>query len=170
VCEAVGSDTIRARPNLVLIDEIDGAASTASDAGLIKLLLRLCSAGQKQGRSSADGEDGVEEEEEQLSPGKKPSKTSSKKGSSAVLCRPIVCVCNNLYAPSLKALRQVALVVQVRRPVPIILAKRLRTICEAEGLKADSKCLVDLCDAMDCDLRSCLHALQVLRSNEYLTN
>jgi chromosome transmission fidelity protein 18 len=78
------------------------------------------------------------------------------------LCRPIICVCNNLYAPALKPLRQVAEVVHIRRPGAVDLAKRLRTICESEGFKIDNRSLADLCDLMEGDVRACLHALQFM--------
>lgn len=67
----------------------------------------------------------------------------------------------NRYAPALKPLRQAAHVIQLKRPSPIIIAKRLKFICEAEGLRVDNKVLLDLCDLLEGDIRACLHALQV---------
>lgn len=62
------------RPNMVIVDEIDGALCTASDHGLVRFLLRLVRG------SRDDGADGTE-----------------KHGtSSSQLRRPIVCICNDL--------------------------------------------------------------------------
>lgn len=156
ITTAIGSNTLFSRPNLVMVDEIDGAANTGSDASLIGYLVRLCGAGvqSKKVDSTDDStEDSLEEKEE--------STTKSDKKKKAPHCRPIICICNNLYAPALKPLRQVAQIIQLRKPSPVVLSKRLKTICDLEGFKVDNKSLVDLCEMMECDLRSCLHALQV---------
>lgn len=52
--------------------------------------------------------------------------------------------------------------IQLKKPSPIGLSKRLKEICEAEHLKVDLKSLIDLCELMEGDLRACLHTLQVL--------
>ena len=44
-------------------------------------------------------------------PGVKPGAKKKKKGS-LVVSRPVICICNELYTPSLKPLRQMALVLQ----------------------------------------------------------
>lgn len=156
ITTAVGSNTLASKPNLVMIDEIDGAANTGSDASLIGYLVKLCGATQTNKKDSS-----TEEPEEEESTMNDEKVVDKKKGKKAPLCRPIICICNNLYAPALKPLRQVAHIVQLRKPSPVMLAKRLKMICDLEGFKVDNKSLVDLCEMMECDLRSCLHALQV---------
>jgi chromosome transmission fidelity protein 18 len=146
-----------------MIDEIDGAANTGNDASLIGYLVRLCGTVQsvKTDKDSDDVDGSLEGTE-----GPRPSESTKKKGKGAKpLCRPIVCICNNLFAPALKPLRQVAHIVQLRKPSPVMLSKRLKLICDLEGFKVDNKSLVDLCEMMECDLRSCLHALQVSNMN-----
>ena len=53
------------------------------------------------------------------------------------LNRPIICICNDLYAPALRPLRDVALVVHFRAPSSDRLAARLQQICKHEGIAID---------------------------------
>lgn len=154
ITTAIGSNTLFSRPNLVMVDEIDGAANTGSDTSLIGYLVRLCGASVQSSKKGDPVEDPAEDSADE-----KTNRDRKKKKSPH--CRPIICICNNLYAPALKPLRQVAQIIQLRKPSPVVLSKRLKTICDLEGFKVDNKSLVDLCEMMECDLRSCLHALQV---------
>ena len=77
------------------------------------------------------------------------------------LLRPIICICNDLYAPSLARLRTIARIIRVQAPAPIHLVKRLRDICDMEGLKADSRALGTLVGISKGDMRGCLNTLQV---------
>lgn len=128
------------KPNLLVIDEIDGAAAGSSDKSLIAHLLKIASPAAA-----------VAEEE-----------VKKKKRKIMSLKRPIICICNDLYVPALRPLRNIAQVVTMRRPNQSVLAGRLREICDAEKLKAESKALAELADLMDCDVRASLHALQFL--------
>lgn len=53
------------------------------------------------------------------------------KGSTALM-RPIICICNDLYAPALRPLREAAGVVEVMPPQPRMLQARLREVCNRE--------------------------------------
>ena len=77
------------------------------------------------------------------------------------LLRPIICICNDLYASSLTKLRAQARVIRLARTADIHLVKRLREICERERLKADSRALTALVGIAQGDLRGCLNTLQV---------
>ena len=48
------------------------------------------------------------------------------------LLRPIICICNDLYASSLTKLRQHARIVRFARPHDTHVVRRLREICERE--------------------------------------
>src|SRR5690242_14867632 len=65
-----------------------------------------------------------------------PTKRNGRQGTQP-LCRPIIAVCNDLYAPALRPLRNVALIVQFKKTSPDKLANRLQLICRAENVKAD---------------------------------
>ena len=48
-------------------------------------------------------------------------------------------------------------------PTNAHLTKRLKTICDLEGLKTDSKSLTTLVEVAEGDMRSCLNTLQIIR-------
>jgi len=77
------------------------------------------------------------------------------------LLRPIICICNDLYASSLAKLRPICRIVRFQKPAPVHLVKRLKDICEMEDLKADSRSLNALVGASQGDMRGCLNMLQV---------
>lgn len=75
--------------------------------------------------------------------------------------RPIICICNDVNASSLAKLRPLALQMRMQRPPDIHIARRLREVCDLEGLKADSRALATLVGLAKGDLRGCLNTLQV---------
>ena len=77
------------------------------------------------------------------------------------LLRPIICICNDLYASSLTKLRQHARIVRFSRPQDLHVVRRLREICEREDLKADGRGLATLVGAAQGDFRGCLNTLRV---------
>lgn len=77
------------------------------------------------------------------------------------LLRPLICICNDLYASSLTKLRQHARIIRFTRPADTHLAKRLRFICENENLRAESRALSALVGISKGDMRGCLNTLQV---------
>lgn len=77
------------------------------------------------------------------------------------LLRPIICICNDQNAHSLAKLRPHARQIRFSRPADLLVVKRLREVCELEGLKADSRALSTLVGVARGDLRGCLNALQV---------
>ena len=71
-------------------------------------------------------------------PGEPAALQAARKGrKGAPLRRPLIAVCNDLYAPSLRPLKAVAKVLQFRPPVADRLVTRLRTICAQEGMDID---------------------------------
>ena len=79
------------------------------------------------------------------------------------LNRPIICICNDQYAPALRKLRKTALVFRFERPSTERLAARLAEICRQESLACDMQTLVALCEHAENDIRSCLNTLQFIR-------
>lgn len=134
---AIGS----ARPILAVIDEIDGATGgTDSSAGFIQKLIQLTYDRPKKKGRKADPK------------------------ASRPLLRPIICICNDLYAGSLAKLRAHARIVRFSRPNDVLLVRRLRDICERESLRADSRALTALVGAAQGDLRGCLNMLQLIKA------
>uniref|UniRef100_A0A6A7G3E8 Chromosome transmission fidelity protein 18 homolog n=1 Tax=Hirondellea gigas TaxID=1518452 RepID=A0A6A7G3E8_9CRUS len=127
------------KPNLVIIDEIDGIDGAANNA--INEIVRIANAGKLNNNSSK----------------------SSKKKKLRVCKRPIICICNDPYARSLRPLREVAKVFAFKPPSEYSLSHRLQVICRKEHLQADLRTLSQLGALTSFDVRSCLNTLQFIR-------
>ncbi|KAL4266142.1 AAA+ ATPase domain-containing protein [Pleurotus pulmonarius] len=131
------------KPVLLIIDEIDGATGAGdSSATFIHKLVQLT---QQKSKKKRNGQKNGPEV-------KKP------------ILRPIICICNDHNAASLAKLRPYAYQIRMSRPADIHTVKRLRTICDAEGLKAETRALGTLVGIARGDLRSCLNTLQFIKS------
>ncbi|KAI8824892.1 uncharacterized protein EV422DRAFT_516644 [Fimicolochytrium jonesii] len=132
------------KPSLLVIDEIDGASSSGQeDQNFMKLLVDYV---HPQGKRADRAY----------------SKKGDKKGRRSLL-RPIICICNDPYAPVLRVLRPYVKMITFKPPTMKILAKRLHEVCRWEGLQADLRTLTSLCEMTDGDIRSCINTLQFLR-------
>ncbi|XP_072240869.1 chromosome transmission fidelity protein 18 homolog [Leuresthes tenuis] len=129
------------RPNCLIIDEIDGAPSAA-----INILLSVLN------RKDGHGGDASTET------------AKKKKKKEPILLRPIICICNDLYVPALRPLRQQAFLLMFPQTQPSRLTQRLAEISLQQGLKADAGSLMSLCEKTDNDIRSCINTLQFLHS------
>uniref|UniRef100_A0A7N6BGC7 Chromosome transmission fidelity protein 18 homolog n=1 Tax=Anabas testudineus TaxID=64144 RepID=A0A7N6BGC7_ANATE len=129
------------RPNCLIIDEIDGAPAAA-----INILLTVLN--RKDGHG---GEAGTES-------------AKKKKKKEPILLRPIICICNDLYVPALRPLRQQAFLLTFPQTQPSRLTQRLAEISLRQGMKADTGTLMSLCEKTDNDIRSCINTLQFLHS------
>uniref|UniRef100_UPI00398F3003 chromosome transmission fidelity protein 18 homolog isoform X2 n=1 Tax=Pristiophorus japonicus TaxID=55135 RepID=UPI00398F3003 len=127
------------KPNCLIIDEIDGAPTPAVNA-LMNLINRK---DVKEGEAAAGG-------------GKK------KKKDGGLLQRPIICICNDQYVPSLRQLRQQAFTLIFPPTLPSRLVQRLYEITSTKGMKADMGILRSLCEKAENDIRSCVNTLQFL--------
>ncbi|XP_040893245.1 chromosome transmission fidelity protein 18 homolog isoform X2 [Toxotes jaculatrix] len=127
------------KPNCLIIDEIDGAPAAA-----INILLATLN--RKDGHG---GEAGTET-------------TKKKKKKESILLRPIVCICNDLYVPALRPLRQQAFLLAFPQTQPSRLTQRLAEISVQQGMKTDTGSLMLLCEKTDNDIRSCINTLQFL--------
>ncbi|KAJ1984711.1 Chromosome transmission fidelity protein 18 [Dimargaris verticillata] len=153
------------KPTALIIDEIDGVASSgsgrsshnaASGKDFVSLLVGMATADPPRKTKTRTTFSEVADQNTT----KKVRRTGP-----PPLMRPIICICNDLYAPSLRALRAVAQVYHIRRPAPASLARRLQMVCATEGLRADLSTLVSLSERAECDLRNCLHTLQFLQQH-----
>ncbi|KAI8323084.1 hypothetical protein GQ54DRAFT_297026 [Martensiomyces pterosporus] len=138
------------KPQLLIIDEVDGAAAGSahsSQGDFISTLVKLASA------------------EEPASSEAKKSGGRKRHGKFGPLLRPIICICNNVYAPVLRPLRQIAQCYQVNAPTSARLARRLEEVCEREGVAADSWSLLELAKQNEGDIRSCLNSLQIISAH-----
>ncbi|KAH9315407.1 hypothetical protein KI387_024034, partial [Taxus chinensis] len=99
-------------------------------------------------------------------------KATKKKGSSnsGRLSRPVICICNDLFAPALRSLRQVARVHTFAQPSTSRVVSRLKYICTKEGFKASAQGLTTLAEFTECDIRACLNTLQFLNRKKEILN
>lgn len=133
----IGSNPL---PNCLIIDEIDGAPA-ASINFLVSTLTQ----------------EGAHNKENNQ------AKKKKKKGHNLV-SRPVICICNDLYTPSLRPLRQAALVLQFPTTNPNRLAQRLLSISKEQEIQVDMSTMLALCEKADYDIRSCLATLYFLKS------
>nr|XP_060642516.1 chromosome transmission fidelity protein 18 homolog [Anolis sagrei ordinatus] len=129
------------KPNCLVIDEIDGAP-TASINVLLGIVNRKA----------------VENESETGS-----GKTKRRK-EGGLLLRPIICICNDQYVPSLRLLRQQAFLLNFPTTSQSRLVQRLQEVATHQGMKADPGALAVLCEKTENDIRSCINTLQFLYS------
>lgn len=61
-----------------------------------------------------------------------PAKTQKKKCSAKELCRPIICICNDLYAPALRPLRELSEIFSFKGTKLERLVARLEAVCARE--------------------------------------
>lgn len=124
-----------AKPVCVIVDEVDGVVTgSGGEGGFMKALVDLIVLDQKN--SNALGT-------LQQAPARK------KKGDRFRLLRPIILVCNDIYHPSLRPLRQssMAEVIHVRKPPVQSLVTRMHNIFQKEGVPCDSDGVRRLCEA-----------------------
>ncbi|KAF2078551.1 hypothetical protein CYY_000175 [Polysphondylium violaceum] len=162
------------KPNCLIIDEIDGISGR--DNGPVELILKLIENSVKHGQlkknddgSHNDQDDANYEEyenQQNKSDGgmEKKKKNEKKKAPVTRLLRPIICICNDQYAPSLRKLRQKAFVFNFSPPKKTRLLGRLKEICVNESLASSDTALTSLIDMTGSDIRSCINSLQFIKS------
>eukprot|EP00667_Euglena_gracilis_P002612 EG_transcript_2615 len=165
------------RPICLILDEIDGVCATKDQQSAISLLVSMAKVAVKERKAGAGGGPATtpgEGEDEDAPDGEGPAAaataTAPRKGSRQPkkglppLMRPVICICNNPYAPALRELKSVARLFTVPEVLPKRMAGRLEQICRLEALRHDRHALGDLCQLADGDIRSCLMTLQFLRA------
>jgi chromosome transmission fidelity protein 18 len=177
------------RPNLIVVDEVDGATGGAEGhsavAALLKLVMGTGGGGGRNGRRGGGGggggakgkgggdggggddsgsdDDGGDDEDGGAGARGAPKK-SRRNNSNPPLGRPVVCLCNDLHAPALRPLREKARVVLFRPPPQERLVERLAAVCRSEGFPVERAALHLLAERTQCDIRACLNVLQLLAS------
>ncbi|KAI8904074.1 P-loop containing nucleoside triphosphate hydrolase protein [Gorgonomyces haynaldii] len=86
------------------------------------------------------------------------------------LLRPIICICNDLYSPALKNLKQHCVVFRFQPLQQHIVAQRLQNICQWEKIKADLGALMAIVEVNQSDFRACLNTVQYIsRTHDHIT-
>lgn len=127
-----------ARPVCVVVDEVDGVVSGSSgsgEGGFVKALLDLITIGEKN--SSGQSENTPH------------AQRRKKKGDDFRQMRPIILICNDVYHPSLRPLRQsnLAEVIHVGKPTIDAVVNRLKSVFEKEGIPCEKDAARKLCES-----------------------
>lgn len=125
-----------ARPVCVVVDEVDGVVTGSGgsgEGGFVKALIDLVMADQKNS-SAAETSTGA---------------SRKKKGDDFRQMRPLVLICNDVYHPSLRPLRQSGLaeIIHIGKPSIDAVVNRLRTVFEKEGIPCEKDAARKLCEA-----------------------
>ncbi|EFA08812.2 Chromosome transmission fidelity protein 18 homolog-like Protein [Tribolium castaneum] len=83
-----------------------------------------------------------------------------------VLKRPIICICNDVYVPALRPLRQIAFVVNFPPTSNTRLAERLMEIAKWQKVKTDMGAMLALAEKSQNDIRACLSVLHFFKSQD----
>ncbi|EHK20326.1 uncharacterized protein TRIVIDRAFT_181187 [Trichoderma virens Gv29-8] len=123
-----------AKPACVVVDEVDGVVTgsgASGEGGFIKALIDLVLIDQKNSSGVTKSYDG-----------------KKKKGDDFRLMRPLILICNDVYHPSLRPLRQsnLAEIIHVGRPTLDTVVGRLKTVFEKEGIPCDKDAARKLCE------------------------
>lgn len=124
------------RPNCLVFDEIDGAPA-ASVEFLVKFINGTAAKGKK-----------------------------GKKQPAKILKRPIICICNDVYVPALRPLRQIAFVLNFPPTASTRLAQRLMEIAKLQGIKTDTGAMMALSEKTNNDIRACLSVLHFFKTKQ----
>ncbi|GAB0133768.1 hypothetical protein EsDP_00002165 [Epichloe bromicola] len=127
-----------AKPVCVVVDEVDGAVSgsgASGEGGFVKALIDLVLTDQK---NAAEPSGSAYE-----------GNRKKKKGDDFRLLRPLILICNDVYHPSLRPLRQsnLAEIIHVGRPSLDTVVGRVKTVFEKEGIPCDKDAARKLCEA-----------------------
>lgn len=150
--------TFNEKPVCLIADEIDGAI----ESGFVKVLLDILYNDIKATKKARfNKESGLTPQQQK----KSKRKDNRNLKTSKVLLRPIIAICNNLYAPALEKLRPFCEIVSFKRPNDNALQERLTHICDKEHLNVNIKILKNLIDLAQGDVRNCINNLQFMTSN-----
>lgn len=127
-----GGDRKAGRPVCVIVDEVDGVVTGSGgsgEGGFIKALIDLVQLDQRNYNDAGKG--------------------PKRKGDRFRMLRPLILICNDVYAPSLRPLRMstVAEIVHVRKPALDKLITRLKNVFEAEKIPCDSDAVRRICES-----------------------
>ncbi|CAN9180143.1 unnamed protein product [Alternaria alternata] len=125
------------KPVCVVVDEVDGVVGSggSGEGGFVKALIDLINLDERNTKALG---------QHQSSTG-----TKKRKGDKFRLLRPLILICNDLYHPSLRPLRQssMAEIVHIRKPALNMVVSRMQEIFGKEGIQCDSDGVRRLCEA-----------------------
>lgn len=152
VQNALFNHTFNSKPVCLVADEIDGSVEN----GFIRVLLDIIKSDSNATKEMVLG-GGSRARGKARARGKSQGKNKNK---NQLLTRPIVAICNNLYAPALEKLRPHCEIIAFRKPSETALLERLELVCKTERVPVSKAYLKDLAVLSQGDVRNCLNNLQ----------
>lgn len=146
--DSLGTETVRGikehgqarkagRPVCVVVDEVDGvttgSGSSGGEGGFVKALIDLVQLDQRNSSKEGHGQ---------------PGKGGKRNRDQFRMLRPLILVCNDVYAPSLRPLRtsSIAEIVHVRKaPIDKVIS-RIKFVFEKEHISCDNDAARRLCE------------------------
>ncbi|PHH78591.1 hypothetical protein CDD80_6633 [Ophiocordyceps camponoti-rufipedis] len=127
-----------ARPLCVVVDEVDGVTSgsgASGEGGFVKALMDLIQVDERNASASLFTAEGSRKKQ---------------KGDDFRQMRPLILICNDVYHPSLRPLRQsnLAEIIYVGRPSLEAVVSRLTMVFEEEGVACEKDAVRKLCEAV----------------------
>lgn len=92
--------------------------------------------------------------------------SNKKSNLSLSIRRPIIFICNDLYAKSIKPLRKDGLVINIKKVNPDRLLERLVFICKSENYSITKEEIKVIMEKSEYDIRRCLNILQFISYNK----
>lgn len=89
------------------------------------------------------------------------------KNGASRLSRPIIAICNDLYAPALKPLRDVAKIIRMKPPQTTQLTARVRDVCLRENVEVEPRAVALIVDRVDHDIRAALNSMQLIAKTSH---
>lgn len=147
--DALGTENVRGikehgrarragRPVCVVVDEVDGAVAgsgtSGGEGGFMKALIELIQLDQKNSGH----------------PESRPSnRGNGRRGDKFRQLRPLILICNDVFAPSLRPLRSssIAEIVHVRKPAIEKVIGRMKAVFEKEHISCDNDAVRRLCES-----------------------
>lgn len=141
--DMVGTENINggkaSKPVCIVVDEVDGVVGGNSggggEGGFVKALIDLVLLDQRNSKQ-------VDQQKTALA-------NKTRKGDKFRLMRPLILICNDVYHPSLRPLRQSSLaeIIHMRKPALSMVALRMQSIFERENVPCDGDGVRRLCEA-----------------------
>ena len=131
-----GEDRRAGRPVCVIVDEVDGVVTGSGgsgEGGFMKALIDLVHLDQHNANNSN---------------GSSHDRARKKRGDKFRMLRPMILVCNDVYAPSMRPLRTSGLaeIVYVRKPPMDKVIQRMKNVFEAENIACDNDAVRRICE------------------------
>jgi chromosome transmission fidelity protein 18 len=130
--QEAGKERRAGRPVCVIVDEVDGVVS--GESGFSNALIELVNLDARNNANRGLKTNDVPR--------------GKRKGDKFRMLRPLILVCNDVYAASLRPLRTSSLaeIVHVRRPALDKVIPRLKSVFDAEGIPCDNDAVRRICE------------------------